>query len=55
MLPASSQTGMEFNAKRMKGVFKKYMQFETDHGDEAGVENVKAKAMEYVASLTGND
>lgn len=45
------QTGMEFNAKRMKGVFKKYLQFEMDHGDEAGVEAVKAKATEYVTSL----
>lgn len=45
---------MEFSAKRMKGVYKKYMQFEMEHGDKAGVENVKAKAMEYVASLTGN-
>lgn len=48
-----SQTGMDFNAKRMKGVFKKYLQFEMDHGDEAGVEAVKAKATEYVASLAG--
>ena len=47
------QTGMDFNAKRMKGVFKKYLQFEMDHGDESGVEAVKAKATEYVASLTG--
>lgn len=45
------QTGMQFNPKRMKGVFKKYMQFEQEHGDEAGVENVKGKAMAYVASL----
>ena len=44
---------MDFNAKRMKGVFKKYLQFEMDHGDEAGVEAVKEKATEYVASLAG--
>lgn len=44
---------MGFNAKRMKGVFKKFLQFEMDHGDEAGVEAVKAKATEYVASLGG--
>lgn len=44
---------MDFNAKRMKGVFKKFLQFEMDHGDEAGVEVVKAKATEYVASLAG--
>lgn len=44
---------MAFNAKRMKGVFKKYMQFEMDHGDEASVEAVKAKATAYVTSLTG--
>lgn len=48
-----SQTGMDFNAKRMKGVFKKYLQFEMEHGDEAGVDAVKAKATEYVASLAG--
>lgn len=47
----SAQTGMDFNAKRMKGVFKKYLQFEMEHGDEAGVDAVKAKATEYVASL----
>eukprot|EP00903_Cladosiphon_okamuranus_P010099 g9564.t2 len=46
-------TGMDFNAKRMKGVFKKYLQFEMEHGDEAGVEAVKAKATDYVASLAG--
>ncbi|CAM9425382.1 unnamed protein product, partial [Ectocarpus sp. 8 AP-2014] len=46
-------TGMDFNAKRMKGVFKKYLQFEMEHGDEAGVNAVKAKATEYVASLAG--
>ncbi|CAM9617435.1 unnamed protein product [Laminaria digitata] len=46
-------TGMDFNAKRMKGVFKKYLQFEMDHGDESGVEAVKEKATEYVASLAG--
>lgn len=48
-----AQTGMDFNAKRMKGVFKKYLQFEMEHGDEAGVNAVKAKATEYVASLAG--
>ncbi|CAN0347508.1 unnamed protein product [Ectocarpus sp. 6 AP-2014] len=46
-------TGMDFNAKRMKGVFKKYLQFEMEHGDEARVNAVKAKATEYVASLAG--
>ncbi|CAM9261976.1 unnamed protein product [Hapterophycus canaliculatus] len=44
-------TGMDFNAKRMKGVFKKYLQFEMEHGTEAGVDAVKAKATAYVASL----
>lgn len=48
-----AQTGMNFNAKRMKGVFKKYLQFEIEHGDDAGVDAVKAKATEYVASLAG--
>lgn len=42
---------MEFNPKRMKGVFKKYLQFEMEHGDEAARNAVKAKASEYVASL----
>lgn len=47
------KTVMGFNAKRMKGVFKKFLQFEMDHGDQAGVDAVKAKATEYVASLSG--
>ena len=48
-----SQIRMDFNAKRMKSVFKKYLHFEMEHGNEAGVEAVKVKAKEYVASLAG--
>ncbi|CAN0384506.1 unnamed protein product [Discosporangium mesarthrocarpum] len=46
-------TGMNFNPRRMKSIFKKYLQYEVDHGDPDGVEAVKAKAKEYVASLRG--
>lgn len=47
-----SQTRMEFKARRMKGVFKSYLEFEMNHGDDAKVEAVKAKAKDYVMSLS---
>lgn len=34
--------------KKMKFLFKKYLEYEKKHGDEAHVESVKKKAMEYV-------
>lgn len=35
--------------KKMKALFKKYVAFEARNGDEGRVEEVKRKAMEYVA------
>ncbi|XP_041997837.1 rRNA biogenesis protein RRP5-like isoform X2 [Salvia splendens] len=37
--------------KKMKFLFNKYLQYEKSTGDEQYVESVKAKAMEYVATL----
>lgn len=39
---------MTLPPKKMKFVFKKYLEYEKKHGDEDAVEKVKRKAMEYV-------
>lgn len=36
-----------------KSVFKKWLAFEKDHGDEQGVETVKQRAMAFVQSRQG--
>ncbi|GMF45158.1 unnamed protein product [Phytophthora fragariaefolia] len=41
---------MDFSAKKMKFLFKKYMQFEQDQGDNKHVEHVKQLAKDFVAS-----
>ncbi|KAL2653093.1 hypothetical protein R1flu_021221 [Riccia fluitans] len=41
---------LELQAKKMKSLFKRYLDFEKSQGDEGRVEYVKAKAMEYVES-----
>ncbi|EGZ20320.1 hypothetical protein PHYSODRAFT_490560 [Phytophthora sojae] len=41
---------MDFSAKKMKFLFKKYMQFEQDQGDDEHVEHVKQLAKDFVAS-----
>ncbi|CAH0518276.1 unnamed protein product [Peronospora belbahrii] len=41
---------MEFSAKKMKFLFKKFLQFEQEQGDEDRVEHVKHLAKEFVAS-----
>ncbi|CAH0518268.1 unnamed protein product [Peronospora belbahrii] len=41
---------MEFSAKKMKFLFKKFLQFEQEQGDENRVEHVKHLAKEFVAS-----
>jgi len=43
-------TSLQLSVKKMKFLFKKYLQFEEDHGTEERVEYVKQKAMEYVQS-----
>lgn len=34
--------------KKMKCIFKKYLEYEKKHGDDDAVEDVKRKAMDYV-------
>ncbi|RLN50077.1 hypothetical protein BBJ29_000905 [Phytophthora kernoviae] len=41
---------MEFSAKKMKFLFKKYLQFEQDQGSDEHVEHVKQLAKDFVAS-----
>ncbi|CAI5732479.1 unnamed protein product [Hyaloperonospora brassicae] len=41
---------MEFSAKKMKFLFKKFLQFEQDQGDDKQVEHVKQLAKDFVAS-----
>ena len=38
----------KLSSKKMKFIFKKYLEFEKRHGDETTVENVKKMAEEYV-------
>lgn len=42
---------MKFSSKKMKFFFKKYLDFEKQHGDESGVDHVKQAALSYVESL----
>lgn len=46
---------MEFKPRQMKFFFRKFLQFEATKGTEQGVEEVKQKASEFVASLIGED
>ncbi|QDZ24213.1 rRNA biogenesis protein [Chloropicon primus] len=41
---------MEIPVKKMKFIFKKYMEYEMVHGDDRSIELVKQKAMEFVQS-----
>lgn len=41
-------TALSLPAKKMKAIFKKYLEVEKEHGDEENVERVKAKAFEFV-------
>ena len=40
--------GSSLNAKKMKVIFKKYLDFETKYGNEESIMNVKQKAIKYV-------
>jgi rRNA biogenesis protein RRP5 len=42
---------MKMSTKKAKFFFKKWLQWETESGDEAGVEDVKRRAREYVEGL----
>jgi rRNA biogenesis protein RRP5 len=44
-------TTIKTSAKNMKNIFKKYLSFETNYGDEYSQEIVKQKAREYVQNL----
>ena len=41
-------THMQLPPKKMKFLFKRFLDFEKSHGDTAGVEHVKQAAREYV-------
>lgn len=41
-------THLSLPAKKMKFLFKRYLEYEKAHGDEAGVQHVKEKALEFV-------
>jgi len=41
---------LNLSSKKMKFLFKRYLAFEHEHGNEMSIEKVKTKAMEYVES-----
>jgi len=43
---------LKISAKKMKFIFKRYLEFEKQHGGPASVELVKEKAKAYVESRT---
>ncbi|KAJ3219197.1 hypothetical protein HDU67_002193 [Dinochytrium kinnereticum] len=43
---------LKLSSKKMKFLFKKYLDFEKSFGTESGVEGVKNKAMQYVESIS---
>ncbi|KAI8369582.1 uncharacterized protein BYT42DRAFT_607950 [Radiomyces spectabilis] len=43
-------TAMKYSSKKMKFLFKKWLQYEKQHGSEDDVERVKQKALAYVES-----
>ena len=46
-------TSLELAPKKMKFLFKKYLDFEASHGEPARVEAVKQRAMDYVQRALG--
>jgi len=44
---------LNLQPKKMKAIFKKYLEFENSHGDAQGVDRVRKKALEYVESKFG--
>ena len=44
---------LHLQPKKMKAIFKRYLDFETSHGDQQGVDRVRKKALEYVESKFG--
>lgn len=45
-------THLALPPKKMKFLFKRYLEYEKEHGDEKGVEHVKKKAMDFVEKAT---
>ena len=43
-------TAMKISSKKMKFFFKKWLQYENEHGTEEDADLVKEKALEYVNS-----
>lgn len=43
---------MKFSSKKMKFLFKKWIQFEKAHGTEDDVQRVKEKTLAYVESMS---
>ncbi|CAD7702369.1 unnamed protein product [Ostreobium quekettii] len=46
-------THLKLPPRKMKVLFKRYLHYEKTYGDEATVENVKKRAVEYVQSVEG--
>ncbi|CAG8443421.1 4110_t:CDS:10 [Diversispora eburnea] len=44
-------TGMKFSSKKMKFFFKKWLNYEKEHGDVEKIEKVKQKAQDFAESL----
>ncbi len=42
---------MTLKPKKMKFLFKRFLEYESQHGDEETVQSVKAKANDYVKSI----
>jgi len=45
--------GLNLQPKKMKAIFKRYMEFETIHGNQQGVDKVRKQALAYVESKFG--
>lgn len=45
-------TSMKFSSKKMKFLFKKWLQYEKDHGSADDAERVKERTLAYVESIS---
>lgn len=43
---------LNLSSKKIKSFFKKYLEFEKEHGNDETVEHVKNAALKYVESLS---
>ena len=44
---------LKLSSRKMKFIFKKYLDFEKKHGDDGTIENVKIMAENFVREKTG--